>query len=378
MKNERSQRMSQGLTTFGIGAIVGIGDESFINTGVTQPDEQIHIDFPRLAKRLRVSSLRYPKISKRWTDHGNVNTGNQFSFMRFPSWMFCPSCQSMKRITRDIANQLNGAMPRCDNNRCKGHKTRLHPVRFVVACEHGHIDEFPWKYWAHTKRNTAEHGNCQENKLFFKATLGAGAGWDSLVVSCICGASRSMMGLEDPGALNQIGHKCSGKQPWQPHENRQDCGQTPVVSQRNASNIYQPVIVSAIDIDITPKIEATNPLETHIRGHNVFIDLLERYEASGIENDIVQTLIKVVSEGCGCSQEEVIEVLSGHDNLEEDEPNSIGNNNIFELNLSLQEDEWPVFFEDRISKKFVNTSKKTIYVIVLAMVIFLLNENSFR
>ena len=96
--------------------------------------------------------------------------------MRFPSWMFCPSCQSMKRITRDIANQLNGAMPRCDNNRCKGHKTRLHPVRFVVACEHGHIDEFRWKYWAHSKRNIAEHGNCQENKLFYRATLGAGAG----------------------------------------------------------------------------------------------------------------------------------------------------------------------------------------------------------
>ena len=62
MKELKSYRMSQGLTTFGIGSIIGIGDESFINTGVTNEDDQNSISFPRLARRLKVSTLRYPKV----------------------------------------------------------------------------------------------------------------------------------------------------------------------------------------------------------------------------------------------------------------------------------------------------------------------------
>ena len=48
MKELKSYRMSQGLTTFGIGSIIGIGDESFINTGVTNEDDQNFISFPSL------------------------------------------------------------------------------------------------------------------------------------------------------------------------------------------------------------------------------------------------------------------------------------------------------------------------------------------
>ena len=170
MKDLKSYRMSQGLTTFGIGAIIGIGDESFINTGVTDPDNQNHIIFPRLERRLRVSSLRYPKEQYAWRDTVKVNIGNKFSFRRFPSWMFCPSCRMMKFITPSISNDLNGKVPNCSNNDCKGKgKTRLQPMRFVIACEHGHLDEFPWKFWAHSRQNEniAEMGNCQQDKLFF-------------------------------------------------------------------------------------------------------------------------------------------------------------------------------------------------------------------
>ena len=114
MKELKSYRMSQGLTTFGIGSIIGIGDESFINTGVTNPDEQNYISFPRLARRLKVLNLRYPKVRYIWSDNGRLNVGNKFSFMRFPSWMFCPSCRVMKHITPTISRELNGKLPYCD------------------------------------------------------------------------------------------------------------------------------------------------------------------------------------------------------------------------------------------------------------------------
>ena len=165
MKELKSYRMSQGLTTFGIGSLIGIGDESFINTGVTNPEEQNFISFPRLARRLKVLNLRYPKVRYIWSDNGRVNVGNKFSFMRFPSWMFCPSCRMMKHITPTISRELNGKLPYCDNKKCKrAGKTKLQPSRFVIACEHGHIDEFPWWQWAHSRQNEniAEKGNCQK------------------------------------------------------------------------------------------------------------------------------------------------------------------------------------------------------------------------
>ena len=110
MKDVKTYRMSQGITTFGIGSIIGIGDESFINTGVTNPGLQYKIDFPRLEKRLRVNSLRYPKEQNRY---GSVE--NKFSFLRFPGWLFCKSCRMMTRITRELSKELDGKAPNCSN-----------------------------------------------------------------------------------------------------------------------------------------------------------------------------------------------------------------------------------------------------------------------
>ena len=120
------------------------------------------------------------------------------------------------------------------------------------------------------------HGdNILSIKLFFNVKAGEGAGWASLIVSCACGASRSLSDLNaNLDALKSIGQKCRGKQPWQ-STSSQECGETPRVSQKNASNIYQPVIVSAIDIEISSSAPKLSPREANIKGHALFKSLVE-------------------------------------------------------------------------------------------------------
>ena len=110
MKDDKTFRMSQGITTFGVGSIIGIGDESFVNTGVTNDHLQYQINFPRLENRLRVNSLRYPKEKSKFGSEPN-----KFDFMRFPGWMFCKSCRMMTRLTYQMSKDLNGKAPICDN-----------------------------------------------------------------------------------------------------------------------------------------------------------------------------------------------------------------------------------------------------------------------
>ena len=106
---------------------------------------------------------------------------------------------------------------------------------------------------------------------------GFGAGWDSLLVSSDCGASRSLSDLNgNPDALKSIGQKCKGKQPWQGAAS-QECGETPRVSQKNASNIYQPVIVSAIDIEVAAKEPKINNTLKKIKDHSLYPPLISRF-----------------------------------------------------------------------------------------------------
>src|SRR5262249_53392325 len=79
-------------------------------------------------------------------------------FVRFPNWYFCPRCRVLKRIPWNI--QSGGNTLKCDHTgrRTEGkgepcgllkayRRPALSPVRFVVACERGHIMDFPWSAW---------------------------------------------------------------------------------------------------------------------------------------------------------------------------------------------------------------------------------------
>jgi hypothetical protein len=105
-------------------------------------------------------------------------------FVRFPNWYFCPRCRILKRISWNSSS--NSAELKCSNlgRRVEGkgepcgslkisRRPTLSPVRFVVACENGHISDFPWSKWAHQNSDIHCDGG-EDGSLYLYSTPSAG------------------------------------------------------------------------------------------------------------------------------------------------------------------------------------------------------------
>jgi hypothetical protein len=124
-------------------------------------------------------------------------------------------------------------------------RPRLSPVRFVAACEAGHIMDFPWREWAHSRGTAC---SAEEARLFLYSTTAAGLA--GVVVKCVtCGSARSMAGAFQRDALASIYvGSCPGDRPWLGPEANQVCqaGVVPQTIQRGASNSYFAKLTSSI------------------------------------------------------------------------------------------------------------------------------------
>lgn len=233
-------RKSQLLAPFGVGAMLDLPDEALMLMGLENwPDRaSAVIKDARLGKRLKVNHFKEPVTIDE--EASRIADDRVMHFTRFPRWYFCSRCRQMKRA--DIASN---SPPRCDGryNPCIGHSPKMVPVRFVIACDDGHIDDFPWELWAHTGGTS-----CSEPKLRLKQTRAAGLA--GLRVECsnpTCqklGATLSTAGSRD--ALKKIG--CSGHRPWlgRLKDVQEKCDKTPQMIQRGASNAYFSRIVTSI------------------------------------------------------------------------------------------------------------------------------------
>ena len=77
--------------------------------------------------------------------------------------------------------------------------------RFVVACDKGHMDDFPWRYYVH-KGDT----DCMEPMRFYE--VGASLENANLFVECGCGKKRTMVEAFGQGAADAL-PSCRGRHP---------------------------------------------------------------------------------------------------------------------------------------------------------------------
>ena len=219
-------RTSQLVTTYGVGAVVAVEDETFMVCGLDRWTPGTEVVEPRLKKELRVSELRRPRSSS-----PDAYRPRDIPVVRFPLWASCPTCKRLDRWTR-LAGYWTST--------CNACHAQLVASRFVTVCEHGHIDDFPYMSWVHDGRVPA--GGRHELALHGDATTASLA---SVVIECSCGAEASMQGAFQRGALGGIAG-CSGARPWL--SDAVECDRQPRVLQRGASNVWFPVNVSALSI----------------------------------------------------------------------------------------------------------------------------------
>lgn len=233
--------------------VAGLEDweESFREGG--RGNQQI-IRETRLEKKLGVDNFKQPPLS---LESFNTNNTTFLKAYRFPDWLQCPKCQRIAK-SKNWADEDFKSYLYCPD--CSGASKKdlvfVVPVRFVLACKKGHLDDFPWdKFLIHDEK-------CNQNNGFL-LLKSEKAGISGLVLSCPeCGASRSLEGLFSRKMISDNEIECTGRRPWLNMYDEHKCSEKPRVVQRGASNLYYPIVKSAISIP-----PYTNP----------FKDLLGRY-----------------------------------------------------------------------------------------------------
>jgi hypothetical protein len=196
---KRELRASTIAGVAGVGAVVDVGQESFLIPGIDGwKQRQLRvIELKRLSTRLR-------KILK-----APVEEKPTVLVRRFPLAMFCEKCRTM--LLWKTAMEQTDSEPVCPKDGCAG---KLVPMRFVSACENGHLDDVDWRYWAHSGKNGSRDCRSLDQLAFVVDTSVATGGLASVRIQCKCGSSRSLEDLSNKSIIKETFKTCRGKHPW--------------------------------------------------------------------------------------------------------------------------------------------------------------------
>ncbi|MCU7730917.1 DUF1998 domain-containing protein [Actinoplanes sp. KI2] len=281
----RKIRQSQTLVPFGVGAIFDIRGESFVACDIWRwAGRGYQVRSERLCRALKIQELKAAPVvgTSRWAP---PSAG--IPYHRFPTWLFCQNCHNMVRWRLSL--EQDGKVPTCPT--CEG-KRQLVPMRWIIICEHGHMDDVNWPKWAHSGgKSDASEGRCEQERLVFETvpSLGAG-GLETLRVRCrTCNRGRNLVGITGKDATTAIG-SCAGRQPWQRWEDRAECDAIPRVVQRGASNVYFPTVHSSIEIPNTSRADADSEKALEIKNDKWYSGLLTTNPESPMARMAVETL----------------------------------------------------------------------------------------
>jgi len=247
-----SLRSGQIITTFGPGALLDLPNSAVILGGLddwSYDNQDIQfIKEPRLLATLR-RQLPNPPQSFRAPPRAMDNNPPPGAFepnivaWEFPQWFVVQHTKKtsygIKRRQLVHKNQLNGKKFRDVD----GKNYSVVPIRFVRACEKGHIDDIDWKAYVHQDNTTP----CTR-PMWVEERGSSGALADTWIV-CDCGAERSMgHAARAKDNMFSLGF-CTSKRPWLgPYSDDRNCKCTPKLLIRSASNAYFPQVMSVISI----------------------------------------------------------------------------------------------------------------------------------
>ena len=221
-------RPNQLITTFGPGSIVDAVKDSVTVLDLNYWKEKgKKIIDGRLASYLGVDCFYMPRTSY----SGDIPVVS-FPYMHVCSNVKCGRIFDLREnFDLDRYLKFGVTCPECHR--------QAYPSRFITICENGHMDDFPWSWWVHGG-NTICKGTMRMYSTGNTSTLA------DMWVECSCGARRSMSGATQHE--NFEGMKCSGHHPFRPNHKNEKCDKEMIPSQRGASNVYFPVMRSAISI----------------------------------------------------------------------------------------------------------------------------------
>ena len=237
-------RQSQLVGTFGVGAMIDLLQHAGLVCGLDEwSADQEAIEEPRLKERIQ---SRYPDIVLTDEDYfrrppaavsdDDARADLGVRILEFPAWFVCQGCRRLLN-RRDLSEHTRANGRRyheCD----RGNKSLAVPIRFVGACTAGHLQDFPWKDFAHLGSPM-----CPAPELSFQE--GLTGDFSSISVDCVCGARQMLASF----FASERHLDCRGQRPWlPPNAPRERCKEPLKLMVRTASNSYFPMVLSALSI----------------------------------------------------------------------------------------------------------------------------------
>ncbi len=181
-----------------------------------------------------------------------------------------------------------------------GKKHGLTPIRFVVACRRGHVDDVDWRAYIHRGPT-----DCQR-PLWIEERGTSGEVADTWV-GCDCGASRQLYEALD--LSSRVLGTCRGRRPWIAGTSSEHCAEQNRLLVRSASNAYFAETVSAISLPGSSEefAKRVGPVYDYIKSVTTVgdLDLLRRLQdpvraaLDGLGNEDVLAYIRSREDGNG-------------------------------------------------------------------------------
>jgi hypothetical protein len=253
-------RPSQLMHTYGVGAIVDLPKLSVMVTGLEDwPTDPLYVK-PVVEDRL-LMAVRYqlPEVKKLLSPPVVPDTGlpvDPFEsasrvgvpVATFPRWMVCPRCRLLAPLRSGLFKlkehpyHPDRTVYRHEN--CpKGKNPEVFPARFLVACESGHLDDFPWVEFVH-------QGQPDDSPLLRLIEYGASGEARDLEVRCdTCGKRRRLseaFGYENREKMPM----CRSRRPHLRDYEPGECEHHMRAIVLGASNTWFPVVYSTVAIPV--------------------------------------------------------------------------------------------------------------------------------
>jgi hypothetical protein len=236
-ENVQHIRRSQFVTTYGPGAII---EGRYGPRVILMPD----IGLGRLFSQALLEKFEIPDIRMTYLVNGarifalptnaSLNKNEAVYIYRtreFPAWRICTDIKKHQKSVLYNGENKGGKCPGCGNTG--------EPVRFIIACPEGHMDDIPWEWAIHGKEKEL---NCQGWFYWH----GGGSSVKNIDIECPTCHNKITM-----GDIYGRNWRCTERfpereysQPWRPGR----CGSDMTVIQRQATNLRIPEVLTLLTI----------------------------------------------------------------------------------------------------------------------------------
>jgi len=254
-------RPSQMVYAFGVGAVVDLPSLSVLVMGIddwpTDPGLAKEVSEERLLRAVRW--VLGPQVQKLVTPPAAPDDGGMFRpfdasgrvgvpVATFPRWVVCPDCRLLAPLESGLfelrespyhPERTHYYHANCPKSRGKT-PPRVLPARFMVACENGHLDDFPWREFVH--RGPTDCNGAL--RLFERGPSG-----EAREVEVRCDACGKVRRLSE--AFGNAGKRsmpiCRGRRPHL-RDYEEECGLQVRAILLGASNLWFPDVLTTLAI----------------------------------------------------------------------------------------------------------------------------------